>query len=425
MKKITSSYWFWFSPYLLLFICIVLKFHKDEMIGDEQRYMDFAHNLCHGFYSPGTGAKLNLWNGPGYPIVLMPFVALKTPLIFITLFNSLLQYLSIIFLYRSLLIISNKKAALCFALFWASYFVSYQEMPNIVTETFTSFLITLIIFLVVKSFTNNSNKYLAGAGISLGFLVLTKVAFGYVLLFSILIYVCFYLVTHYLLKRKLKPVRNILIIMLIALGTITPYMVYTYSLTGKMFYFGNSGGVVLYWMSTPYEHEYGEWNSDTFDAYCKDGLPCNAEFIAKNHTKDFDIINQYTGVDRDDAFKKIAIENIKTHPLKYVRNWFSNLGRIWFGYPSSAFYQQDIILVRFIPNSIILTFFLLCFPFWIINFKKCSTEINFLVIFIFIYLGATTLVSAYPRQLFVVVPVLLIWMASLLHRLVTIKVKME
>ncbi len=40
-----------------------------------------------------------------------------------------------------------------------------------------------------------------------------------------------------------------------------PYLLMTYSLTGKPFYWGSSGGLSLYWMSTPYDTEMGDWFS--------------------------------------------------------------------------------------------------------------------------------------------------------------------
>ena len=174
------------------------------MVGDEQRYFYFANNLCHGFYSP---AQLNLWNGPGYPILLMPFVFLKVPLISITLFNAVLQYLSIILLYKSLIIYSNKKLAVFFSLCRASYFVTCQEMPNIISETFASFLVTSCIYFISNYFYTNKKLYLIGAVIIIGWLVLTKIIFGYVLLFSILIYLVVLLAKKYWLRQELKKVK--------------------------------------------------------------------------------------------------------------------------------------------------------------------------------------------------------------------------
>lgn len=101
MQKITSNPYLLFSPFLLLFALIVLKFHTDAFEGDESRYYQFAINLINGFYSP-PAPDINLWNGPGYPIILIPFAALGAPLILITLLNALFQYLSIVLLFKSL-----------------------------------------------------------------------------------------------------------------------------------------------------------------------------------------------------------------------------------------------------------------------------------------------------------------------------------
>src|SRR5690349_1086566 len=43
-------------------------------VGDEWRYLYYADNLLHGFYSPHD--RVFLWNGPGYPLLLAPFVGI-------------------------------------------------------------------------------------------------------------------------------------------------------------------------------------------------------------------------------------------------------------------------------------------------------------------------------------------------------------
>ena len=85
-----------FFPFLLLFILIILNFGSNKIIGDEVRYFNFANNILAGFYSPPS-PDINLWNGPGYPLFLTPFVWLQTPLIILKLTNAFLQYFSIIF----------------------------------------------------------------------------------------------------------------------------------------------------------------------------------------------------------------------------------------------------------------------------------------------------------------------------------------
>src|SRR3982751_4510520 len=69
-----------FAPFLVFYLLICAFFHKDKLQGDEGRYLEFAHNLLHGYYSPPS-PRQSLWSGPGYPILLMPFVGLGLPLV--------------------------------------------------------------------------------------------------------------------------------------------------------------------------------------------------------------------------------------------------------------------------------------------------------------------------------------------------------
>jgi len=176
-KKLKNPYLL-FIPFLLFFIIFVFLFHTNSNEGDENRYLMFAQNLLHGFYSPVL-PEINLWNGPGYPIILMPFVGSHLPLICITLMNAIFYYLSIIFLFKSLQLIVPFPKALIFSLFWACFFSSYQKIPRIYSETFTLLLISLLIFCLLKAFNDKSKKYLFLSGFIIGYLVLTKIIFGY------------------------------------------------------------------------------------------------------------------------------------------------------------------------------------------------------------------------------------------------------
>jgi 4-amino-4-deoxy-L-arabinose transferase-like glycosyltransferase len=410
IKKINSlNPFILFLPYLLLFLMIVLKSHSDTMDGDEGRYYLMAQNLVNGFYSPPL-PNINLWNGPGYPIFLMPFVLLKLPLISITLTNAFLQYFSIILLYYSILKYTNKTVALFFSFFWASYYIAYQELALILTEPFSSFLITLVIYFLSRLNSENNKKplYSVLLGITFGFLVLTKIIIGYVLLLLILITLLVWLRYSDNIKKKF-----LFISMVIAFGINIPYLLYTYSITNKLMYWSNAGGMSLYWMSTPYEGEFGDWNNIEFTANCghAKNIPCNADLISKNHKEDMDYITSLPIVDQDDAYKKIAVKNIKNNPVKYIRNCASNLGRLFFGIPASYFYQREETLARFPPNCFVVVFILFSFCFTAVNIKKINFEIIFIAVLFLSYLFVSTLVSAYPRQLSIVVPLILFWTA--------------
>ena len=52
-------------------------------------------------------------------------------------------------------------------------------------------------------------------------------------------------------------------------------------------FFSNISADTVYWMSSPFQREYGDWNNDNFDASCQSestkGVFCNSKFIENNH----------------------------------------------------------------------------------------------------------------------------------------------
>jgi len=235
------------------------------------------------------------------------------------------------------------------------------------------------------------------------------------------------IVTIYYFRNKqstaiLKPI----LVLLISFSTITPYLIYTYSITGKLFYLSTEGGKVLYWMTSLSEEEFGDWNNYNFDANCSNKSFCNASLIAKNHQVDIDNIRKTkTVIEADSLFKALAIANIKSYPIKYVKNWFANIGRLLFGFPASYYFQSPTTLVRIYINSIVLLAMVYSILVFIWNWKIVTIEIIILVAFSLIYLGLSSLFSAYPRQFTVIVPTILIWTTYAIRKSVKINLKIE
>jgi hypothetical protein len=412
-----------FFPFFIIFIFIILRFNSDVLAGDEGRYYDFAKNLINGFYSP-PAPDINLWSGPGYPLFLVPFVWLNAPLVAIKLANAVFQYFSIVLLYHAINRYVSRSYALLFSFAWASYYISYQELYSILTEPLTSFLCSLILFLITQM--NNREemkvKYLILAGFTLGFLALTKIIFGYVILG--LLAICG---AYYFLRGSKTGVRSCTFLLLASIAINVPYLIYTYNLTGKVFYWGNSGGSSLYWMSTPVEGEFGDWNNSTFTANCGHDLkiPCNSSLFAKNHQDDIDYIGQLPIIDQDDAFKEMALNNIKNNPLKYFRNLLSNFSRLFFGIPNSYFYQREQTIWRILPNSIVLTLLFFSTVVTLSNFRRINFEVKLIAGLTSLYILLSLLVSAYPRQLYVVIPFLFFWFAYILKRALVFNFRLD
>jgi 4-amino-4-deoxy-L-arabinose transferase-like glycosyltransferase len=438
--KLSENPFLLFLPFLILYLVYILVFSKDASFGDEDRYVYYADNLLHGFYSPPY-PRIDLGNGPGYPFMLVPFVALGIPFIWIKLLNAVFYYFSSVFLFKSLKQIVSHKFTLIFSLIWALYPNTFEQMLHRLPEVFATSLIPLLIFAILKSFKSdtikNVKKYLILAGFTLGYVVLTKPVFGYVVIFMIIVTLALWI-----LNRKNSNYKRSLMILAIALFTTVPYLFYTFHLTGKIFYLSSYGGNNLYWMSTPFDGEYGEYFKYPFSG-SSDRIPGSEDQIKQRHQKDFDKLLQNQevkkanledgvyhddlakGTDQDDLLKKIAIENIKSHPLKFLRNCISNMGRMIFNYPASYALQKPSTLKRLPINGTLMVFTLFCLIPTIVSWRKIPFKIRFLLFLIFLYLGASLLGSAETRMFTMAVPILLIWIAFIVERSVKVNLKLE
>ncbi len=421
--KLPQNPYLLFSPFLILFLAYVLIFHSNAVGGDGPRYLKLTENLLKGNYSP-PAPDINLPNGPGYPIFLIPFMAFGLPLICVTILHAVLHYLSIVLLFKSLRYVVSFRLAFIVSLFWGCYYIAYQNMSAVTTETLSMFLITLFLLCTIKAFQPDSSKkikrYVILAGLVLGYLALVKIIFGYVLLFMLI--GCLLL---WALKRTAVHYRRGTLIILIAFAVTVPYLIYTYSLTGRMLYWG-TGSDNLYWMSSPYEDEFGDWKGDLNRGTIDLGnwnIPGSEDTLKAHHGKDFEEANRYVGLEKDDVFNRIAINNIKSHPVKYVKNIFYNIGRMLFHYPYSYAIERRKSLLAMPINGIVLTFILLSLIPTFINWRKIIYPLRLMLFLTLIYMGASCLLSSDLRMFALIVPIVLFWVAYILERSVKINLK--
>ena len=408
-KKHWQNPWVFYLPFLVLYLFVVIVLRDRIMSGDAGRYLMYAENLCQGYYAPKD--NFFIWNGPGYPLVLMPFVAFNLPLITIACFNAVLLYLAHVLLFKALRFYVSINTALVFGTFWALHFSTYELLPIISTEIFTIFLVSLIIYFSISVFAKSQasislRKPIWILGFLFGLLVLTKVIFAYVLLLLLPL-----VVVAYFFKRDRKNTLKTLYILGIAFLVNLPYLIYTYNLTGRYLFCAKSGGVSLYWMSTPHSGEYGDWQSSHFQAF----KGRDVKRIEANHRKDFEKMEaigerRIPGLKADDLFKKMAIENIKNHPKKYLVNCVANVNRLFFGFPNS-YQDENLKFLKYTPNIIFIPLILYSLFIVLVNFRKVPYEFKFLLLVSLIYLGLSVLVSTFPRMFLVIAPVF-VWLIS-------------
>jgi 4-amino-4-deoxy-L-arabinose transferase-like glycosyltransferase len=263
-------------PLLLLYILYILLASKDLASENaltfnvaEPRYAMFANNLSHGYYSPRDDIEpeypevrlfqvsvlnredIYLWSGPGYPIVLLPFVLLRMPWLLARLLNAFFLFGAVLYFYRTLRFYMSERPSLYFSFLLGVYPPFFARLHLLLTETLTVFLICGFMFHFCKLSQNKKGSWthLLMAGFFLGYLALTKILFGYVIITSLTVSLLLYA------WKRTDRFKRAVWVCCFALLTCLPYLFYTYSLTGKVFYWANSGGMSLYWMSTPYEGE--------------------------------------------------------------------------------------------------------------------------------------------------------------------------
>lgn len=402
-----------FLPLLLLYMTLTFINAPKQFAGDQTRYITFAKNLINGFYSPPP-PEINLWNGPGYPAVIAPFLFLKLPILGLRVLNSILLYLSIIISFKTFCIYSTRKSSLIFSILLGLYFPIYIMLPLILPEVLTWFLICLLCNTFIKNYTNpnNSWKNILITSICIAYIAMTKVIFGYVIIFML-----FFSILYFIFQRTNSSARISTLIFLVSFILCTPYLLYTYSFTGKVFYWSNASGESLYWMSSPYADELGDWKFHTTAIQNKS----KKEKI--KHGELFNEINSLTPVKRNQALNKIAIQNIINYPQKYFKNWVANIGRILFSYPFTNTYQSISTYFTIIPNMfIVVTILLLFFPI-LRSIKTIPIEIGILFLFFITYLFGSSLVSGYRRMFFVTVPFWALLISYAFNNIIQVKLK--
>jgi hypothetical protein len=383
-------------------------FSSNAFEGDEGDYVAIASSLSQGYYSANNG--ITLWWGPGYPLILVPFVFLKLPWLVAKLLNAFFLFGAILFLYKTLALWLRESYALIFGFVMGLYPPFWREIHLLIAESLVFFLICGFMFYSCKVYRESRNHrlHLLIASMFLAYLALTKVFFGYVILVGLLSFLILYL------WQRGEEFKNTTYTYLLALIWCLPYLLFTYSLTSKIFYWGTSGGMSLYWMSTPYENEWGDWFSSS-------NVQENPELA--QHREFFDKIASLSEVEKDSEFKKEAIYNITHHPTKYFTSWMANIGRLLFSYPFSYERHKLTTYFYFIPTMFIVVLFVLSIYPAISRWKSIPYEIYALLYFGLIAFGGSSLLSAYTRQFSPLVPILLLWLSFIYVRVMKIEIR--
>ncbi len=397
-----------FLPLFLFYLAFILIASDAGFQKDEDRYALYAANLAQGYYSPP--GEVDLWAGPGYPLVLLPFVLLELPWLAAKLLNALFLFGAVLYFYSTLRLYVRPRPALASALLLGFYLPFFKDLHLLMTETLAVFLVCGFACHFSRLAQGHDGFHLGLASFYLGYLALTKIIFGYVLVAGLGLFLVLGLWRwreRWLLKAAA--------VYGLALVVCLPYLLYTYSLTHQVFYWGNSGGMSLYWMSTPYDGELGDWFS--FKQVRENPA------LARNHQHFFSRIEELPGVSRDDAFKRQAVANITRRPMKFAENWAANVGRLVFDYPYSFKEQKLSTYYYIVPNMFLVVLGLLSLYPAAVHYRRIPLEIYGLLAFNLVTFVGASLLSAYNRQFVPLAPIFFLWITYVLVHLVEVRVR--
>ena len=420
---------------------------KGEFEGDGWRYLQNARNLLHGYLAgPET---LMFWNGPGYPLTLVPFVAFGIPLPLAHLANALFLYLAMAHFQGALRSCGIEKRSLAYAYgMGILLFLHGPLLGMIMSESLSAFLACGAAWHFCRAARpDGTGRQAAAAGAYLGGLALTKVFFGYALEVSLAISLAAWAWARVregtsgdpgagsalAAEGRLEtlPAAQAAAVAAVQATTVAraaatacavgllvcaPYLAHTWSKTGKANFWGNSGGYMLYCMSLPEAEYRGDWLNPMAVLEHPEFFRAQVGFIGETWKLD--------ALAQDGVFKRAALRNCREHPGKCFRNWRANVNRMVFGFPVTPYPGSDPELST--GNRA----FVYAFPFFLLLILAVPglmargfipAGVHFCLAFACMSLGGLSLLSAIPRQAFPLLPLMGLWCVVALENAIRIR----
>jgi hypothetical protein len=316
--------------------------------GDEWRYVWYAENLLEGYYSPPE--YVFLWGGPGYPIFLMPFVAAGASLAVMQAANGVLLGLAHLSFFLFVRQYASVLTALACTTLLALYLPIFDFLPLTYSEPLSFTLVCGLLYTLSRA-VRGSWIHVVAAGVVSGWLVLTKVGFWPQIFLGCAISTALFLWNRFVRRRdSWRVYRNMALALLVGILCCVPYLAYTQRVTGRTFYWGAGTGSIVYWISNPHGNHYGEWYHPGWVEKLPELRKHHHALFRRIGSYDKHLVGETQGRERiartlapgctpeaDDILKQAGIENIQSHPGKYLRNVGYNSLRLLFDWPSKVY----------------------------------------------------------------------------------------
>lgn len=389
----------------LLYSLWITTQHTTVLAGDEPRYLMCAENMVKGYLVPDDNP--DFVNGPGYTIVLYPFVKYGASLYWMRIVNAVFIGLAAAFLFRTVRTWAGDGWAKIATAWLVLHPDTWINAKDIVTESLTFFLMAALAWSFMRTLTAKKGTvgWILLTSVILTWLVMTRVMFGHVITVLLLISVVAWAVW-----KGMRPIwgRTALVVGL-AFLMCQPYLFYTKAKTGSYYRWSTNSGELLYWITATHPGGNGHWYNYDEAQKLPELVPYHRDFIAR--------VIKLPVLEREAEFTRVGMENLRTAPKsKLVYNWICNVCRYFIGLPT-AFKNEGlttVIIVCFhVPFLILMAaafWFALRRPF------QVPQPLVVLALFAAIYMGGSTLATARSRYFTVITPILWVAATPLLRR---------
>jgi 4-amino-4-deoxy-L-arabinose transferase-like glycosyltransferase len=382
------------SPLLALYLLTAAVGPAFVHHSDEPTYMFFANQLLHGRYAAEHSAvdAHYLWVGPGLPLVMAPFVAAGVSLALMRALGALFLFGAVLAFHRLLRLFVSPRAALAGAVSLGLYIPYLVVTMRLLSEPLSLFAGLVGLVFAVRFVRGGTAWDLGGAGFSLGWLALTRVVYGYVLAAMVVITLGWWV------WRRRDDLRRWALVFAAALAMCVPWLVYTYSVTHEVFYWGNSGAMSLYWMASPSPGNHGDWRAPD------DPMAASDRAVLQR-------LRGRDPLEREQALRRAALRNVRRHPTTYAAHVGSNISRMVVDAPYSYGAGEGMrVLIYALPNLALLGLLA-----WALLRRRAGPlprELVVLSVLAAVIFGLHALLAAYPRMLTLVVPLAILVLAQ-------------
>jgi hypothetical protein len=411
-----------YRPLLPLLVCHLLligALATPELEGDALRYVTYGAEqwLRTGEFADPTA--VNIRNGPGYPLWLMPWVAMGMSPWGLKLLNAGLLFGAMAFFYALLRGQVSRRWALGMTYALGLYPPLLAEAIHIAYEPLLLCLMTGFLYHLNRALatTPSVGQSLLAAGYLAG-AAYTKPNIAYVV-----VALALGAVLWGIARRQARDWRPAGIFLLAGLCFL-PYLHYTYQLTGKRFFWGNQGGELLYWKTSAYPGEQGSWHQVAMVAELSDDpaqLTPEERLLAKRHRAFMREMVALPPLARDSALRTQAIRQLKAHPEAFVQHSMASLLRLFFNYPFSYQHQKLSTYFHLLPNIVLVVFCALAAWVWLHAYRHMPRSLAIALAWTLLYLGSITLLNGRVRHLIPALPMLFWAMAFAFDQLVLLR----